>query len=146
MAEGITAIKNALASTLNPSAFSWDSTEGIVVAILALVIIYRITRNLGDFVGWLIGGLFMIQLGYLMGFTPLNEYIPFSAIFRFDVVTALAQLFTGTPVCDALLYVSAFINFVAKVTSEAAMAAYPPIRNVMNSLFESMPWDTLLGS
>lgn len=140
MPQGIVEIKNMLADTLNPSVFSWDSAEGVVVTILCVVIVYRITKNLGSFVGWLLGALFLIQLGYVLGFTTLNNYIPFSEIFKFDVITAMAQLFAGTPVCDALLYVSAFINFIGKVVTETFEAAYPPLSRILEKVFESMPW------
>lgn len=140
MPQGITEIKEILGNTLNPSAFTLDSAEGVVVTVLAIVIVYKITKNLGDFVGWLIGALFLIQLGHVLGFTALNNYIPFSAIFKFDVVTAMAQLFAGTPVCDALLYVSAFFNFLAKVVTETFEAVYPPLSRILDAVFESMPW------
>ncbi len=140
MPQGIVEIKDMLAGLLNPSAFTLDSAEGVVVTVLAVVIVYRVTKNLGDFVGWLIGALFLIQLGYVLGFTVLNNYIPFSSIFKFDVITAMAQLFAGTPICDALLYVSAFINFLGKVVTEAFEAAYPPLSRILDAAFESMPW------
>lgn len=140
MPQGIVEIKDMLAGMLNPSAFTLDSAEGVVVTVLAVVIVYRITKNLGSFIGWCVGALFLIQLGYVLGFTVLDNYIPFSSIFKFDVITATAQLFAGTPVCDGLLYVSAFINFIAKVVTEAFVNLYPPLSRILDTVFESMPW------
>ena len=55
MPQGITEIKEWLAANLNPSIFTLDSMEGVVVTVLAVVIIYRVTKNLAGFVGWCIG-------------------------------------------------------------------------------------------
>lgn len=140
MPQGIVEIKDMLEGMLNPSVFTLDSVEGVVVTALGIWAVYRITKNLGDFVGWAIGALFLIQLGYVLGFTVLDNYIPFSSIFKFDIITAMAQLFAGTPIADGLLYVSAFINFIAKVVTEAIIRVAPSVSNVLDAVFESMPW------
>lgn len=113
--QAVTAIKEYLEATLNPSALSSDSIEGWIVLFICLVITYKITKNAGDFIGWLIGLLFIIQLGYWLGQTKLDDIVPLSQIFKYDILAAVAQCFAGTRICDALLYVDAFIRNVADI-------------------------------
>ena len=51
MPNGILEIKDWLSSNLNPSIFTLDSMEGVIVTALAIIILYRITKNLTDFIG-----------------------------------------------------------------------------------------------
>ncbi len=141
MAQGIIEIKEFLQSLLNPSVLTFDSAEGVVVIVLCVIIVYRITKNLGDFIGWLIGALFMIQLCYVLGLTVLDDYIPFSAIFKYDLLTAVAQLFNGTFIADIFLYMSAFINYVAKIVTEFFVTVCPFLKNVFGDVFKSLPWE-----
>ena len=52
----------------------------------------------------------LIQIGYILGTTSLNDVIPFSEIFKYDVISAVANLFPDTMVQEALLKVSAFLR------------------------------------
>lgn len=143
MPEGIRQIKDGLAAMLNPSIFSWDSAEGVIVTVIAIVIIYKITKNMADFVGWLIGALFLIQLCHVLGFTVLNDYFPFRDLFRYDVLTAIAQLFVGTPIADGILWVSGFVNYIAKVVTDAFVQVAPGAGRVLDAFFRNMPWDEI---
>lgn len=143
MPEGIIEIKDWLASNLNPSIFTLDSMEGVIVTALAVIILYRITKNLAGFVGWCVGALILIQVGHVLGFTVLNAYFPFRDIFKFDVVAALAQLFSGTGIADALLYFDAMLQYGAKTVSEVLVQVFPAMGRLADKLFESAPWGPL---
>lgn len=140
MPEGIIEIKDWLASNLNPSVFTLDSMEGVIVTALAVIILYRITKNLAGFVGWCVGALVLIQVGHVLGFTVLNAYFPFRDIFKFDVVAALAQLFSGTGVADVLLYFDAMLQYGAKTVSEVLVQVFPAVGRLADKMFESAPW------
>ena len=140
MPQGIIDIYEWLQSLINPSIFTLDSAEGVVVTVLALMIVYKITRNLGDFVGWLIGMLFMIQLGYVLGFTVLNDYIPFRDIFKLDVLAAPAQLFAGTKVANVILAVDAFMHYLAQVLATAFLKVFPSLRTIAETVFNGLEW------
>lgn len=140
MPQGIIEIQEILKSWLNPSIFSLDSAEGVLVIGLCVYFLYRLTKNLGDFVGWCIGALFIIELGYLLGFTVLNDYIPFRSIFKFDVLGAPAQLFAGTKIADGILYADAFMHYIAKVLTETFVNVFPSAKNIFDAVFQSMPW------
>lgn len=143
MPEGIIEIKDWLASNLNPSVFTLDSMEGVIVTALAVIILYRITKNLAGFVGWCVGALVLIQVGHVLGFTVLNAYFPFRDIFKFDVVASLAQLFSGTGVADALLYFDAMLQYGAKTVSEVLVQVFPAVGRLADKMFESAPWGPL---
>ena len=140
MPQGVIEIHEMLKSWLNPSIFTLDSAEGVIVVGLCIIIVYRVTRNLGDFIGWCIGLLFVIQLGHVLGFTVLNNYFPFRDIFKFDVLAAPAQLFAGTRIADGILYVDAFMQYIAKVLTETFINLFPSMKRIFDAVFETMPW------
>ena len=75
------------------------------------------------------GALIIIQICYILGTTSLNTYIPFSSIFKYDLLTSLAQLCVGTKLSDIILT----INYV--ITT-----AFTIMANLLTSIF-SRPLD-----
>lgn len=51
-------IKNEVMDLLNSSAFSTDSIEGWIVIFLCIVIVYKVTKEAYDFIGWCVGVFF----------------------------------------------------------------------------------------
>ena len=141
MAPGLQEIKDGLMNLLNPSVLTFDSAEGVIVVLLCVVIVYKLTKHIGHFVGWCIGALFLVQLFYVLGFTVIDDVIPFSAVFKYDVITAVAQLFRGTFVCDILLYMSSLIHYVAMVLTEVFVKLFPPLSRILGAVFKEMPWE-----
>ena len=140
MPAGISEIRDWLAGNLNPSIFTLDSAEGVVVTVLAVLIVYRLTKNLAGFVGWCVGALVLIQFGYVFGFTVLNDFFPFRDIFKYDLLASLAQLFAGTPVASGGLYFDAMLQYGAKTVSEVLAAAFPAIGRLGTQFFQAAPW------
>ena len=140
MPAGISEIRDWLAGNLNPSIFTLDSAEGVVVTVLAVLIVYRLTKNLAGFVGWCVGALVLIQFGYVFGFTVLNDFFPFRDIFKYDLLASLAQLFAGTPVASGVLYFDAMLQYGAKTVSEVLAAAFPAIGRLGTQFFQAAPW------
>lgn len=127
-------LKDELLTYLNPSAFTTDSVEGWIVLFLCLVIVYKITKNAGDFIGWCIGLLFIIQLGYWLSLTNLNNFIPLSSIFKYNILVAVAQCFVGTKLCDFLLYCDAFIQYIGMIVWNAIEYVFPSIKSIIDSV------------
>lgn len=114
MLEMIVSIKDDLMSMLNISAFSADSIEGWIIIVLCLFLVYEISQKAIKFVGWLVGLIFLFQVGHWLSLTTVNDYFPFfSIVFKYDVLTAVAQCFVGTKMCEILLYVNSFIKMVS---------------------------------
>lgn len=127
-------IKNEVMDLLNSSAFSTDSIEGWIVIFLCLVIVYKVTKEAYDFIGWCVGVLFLIQLGYCLSLTGLNDLIPLSDIFKYNVVVSVAQCFVGTPFCDLLLYVDAFISYIGNVLWNFLEQVLPVLKRLVDSV------------
>ena len=82
LGEILTGLKDEVMALLNSSAFSTDSIEGWIVILLCVIIVYKVTKEAYDFIGWCVGALFIIQLGYWLSLTGLNDLIPLSSIFK----------------------------------------------------------------
>ena len=107
---GVKDLKDRLLESLNPSAFSLNSSQGIVFLLIVIILIYSFYKHAIKAVGWLCGILIVYEVFYCLSLTGLNSYIPLSTVFKHDVLVSIAQLFVGTPICDGLLYVAAFIG------------------------------------
>lgn len=104
MGDAIQAAKEEMASVLNSSAFSTDSIEGWILIILILCLIYGIWKRAVKAINWSICVILFCQIMYGLSLTGINNLVPLNRIFKFDVVTAIAQCFAGTKLCDILLY------------------------------------------
>ena len=112
MGDILVALKDEFANTLNSSAFTSDSIEGWIIILVTLFLIYELSHKAVKFTGWLIGLIFFFQIGHWLSFTGLNDIIPLDVVFKYDVLTAVAQCFVGTRICDWLLYANSFIHIV----------------------------------
>lgn len=95
---------------------SFDSIEGLLVVCLAVFLIFLLVRKAFHIAIWCAGLLVLIQIGYLLGQTSLNNVIPFATVFQYDVFTAVAHLFVGTAIGDGFQVVlnwftDVFTNF-----------------------------------
>lgn len=115
LTEVVVSIKDQLFEMLNSSAFTSDSAQGWIVMIILVVLVYKLSQNALDFVGWCIGVIAFIQICYWLGHTGLNNIIPFSNIFKYDILQSVAQCFVGTKICDWLLYADAFIRNICNM-------------------------------
>lgn len=108
----IAGIKQALEQLLNKHPISADSIEGWILIFLIAFIVWNIYRKALKFVGWSCAVIFFMQVCYFLGMTSFNEILPLNAIFKYDVLTAIAQTCVGTPVCNILLQINATIQYV----------------------------------
>lgn len=87
-----------------------DSVQGIIIILLLIWLVTAVIRHAFKAVAWCFFLIVLIQIGYILGTTNLNDVIPFSEIFKYDVISAVANLFPDTFVQTALLKVSAFLR------------------------------------
>lgn len=105
-------VSGQLENTLNQSPFSVNSIEGVLVLLLIAFMIYNIINKSFKFVKFSVGLLLIIEIGYCLSLTGFNNIIPLNEIFKYDVLTSLAQLCVGTKLSDILLKIDAsFIVF-----------------------------------
>lgn len=112
MSDTISALKTEMEALLNSSAFSTDSIEGWIIILLVGFIAWNIYKKALKFVGWSISVIFLFQVFYWLSLTGLNDIIPLSKVFKYDVLTSIAQCFQGTKVCDFILWVNAAIHTI----------------------------------
>lgn len=87
-----------------------DSVQGIIIILLLIWLVTAVIRHAFKAAAWCFFLIVLIQIGYILGTTSLNDVIPFSEIFKYDVISAVANLFPDTFVQTALLKVSAFLR------------------------------------
>lgn len=87
-----------------------ESVQGIIIILLLIWLVTAFIRHAFKAVAWCFFLLVLIQIGYILGNTSLNNSIPFSELFKYDVISAVANLFPDTFVQTALLKVSAFLT------------------------------------
>ena len=107
-------VKQGLESTLNDTIFSIDSIYGIVIILFIVWCVWRMLRHAAGSPFRIIGFLLLLQIGHVVAFNVNvgNATHVLQTIFKYDVLTALAQLCVGTRVADVLLYVQAWLNAV----------------------------------
>lgn len=108
----VTALKEALESTLSSSVLSFDSLYGLGLIIGIAVLIILIAKRIIKHVSWIIAFVLFVEVMHLMAYgTELGDMLPILRImFKYDVLTSLAQLCVGTPIADGLLYAQAWLN------------------------------------
>jgi uncharacterized ion transporter superfamily protein YfcC len=65
-----------------------------------------------NFAIWCLNAILLCQILYWLSFTGLNDIIPIGRIFKYDLITAIAQCFVGTKICNVLLYINAFLRLI----------------------------------
>lgn len=123
----VESVKQALEGTLNSSILSTDSLYGILIIIVVAYLVVRGIRKVTSSIGSVIGFILFLEIAHILAFnTSLGDMVPIAKeIFKYDVFTALAQLFVGTPVADALLYIQAWLNTVMMTVVAWVMKLLP---------------------
>lgn len=112
MMELVSDIADKLSKTLDDTVTSVNSIEGVIVLLLIAFIIYSVVEKSFQFLKFSVGVLLIIEIGYVLSITGFNGLLPFNRVFKYDVLTSLAQLCVGTKVSNVLLTIDAwFIAF-----------------------------------
>lgn len=127
-----------LQSELNPSAFSWDSVQGVIILLILIGLGICFAKKISRF--FLYGFLFLVLLEILNVFaqSSLAEHIPIiQSMFQYAPLQALAQMCVGTPIASALLYVEQFIHSIFGLAFEAVVVIWKIIKPGVDFLVES---------
>ena len=112
MSEIVSGLQDSLLNVINSLSVSADNIEGILILLLFLFLLHEVSQKLVHFAGWLLGVVFIFQFCYCMSFTGIDSYMHFSTFFKYDVLTAIAQYFAGTKICNALLWTGTFMQVI----------------------------------
>lgn len=112
MKELFVLIRDELMNMLNPSAFTTDSIEGLLLIGLIVYMIYHMTKRTKRIIKFCLEVMLALQIGYWLSLTSLNNLIDLKSIFKYDIITAIAQVFVGTKICDMLIDLNAIIKTI----------------------------------
>lgn len=118
---------------MNPTVWSSQSIEGIIVLLLLLVLVYKLFNKAYRFAWWCVGLIVFIQCMYLLGGTAINNYIPLRTICPYDVLQSIAQLFVGTGFADALLWVDELLTRTVGIAGEAFLKFVQALWRIFSS-------------
>lgn len=104
-------VKDGLSQMLNSDVFTVNSLYGVVILAVIVFLIIRFLHNLSKCFGFIVRFLLFWTVMHIFAFeTPIGSTFPvLQTVFKLDVLTAVAQLFVGTPVADFLLWVQAYL-------------------------------------
>ncbi len=100
-----------LQDELNPSVFTWNSVEGVLLILFLAGLGLCFANKLRKFLmtGFML--VVFIELCHIFAMSSVGSNIPvLQTIFAYDVIQSLAQLCVGTPLCTFFLYLQAFLN------------------------------------
>ena len=142
MGELIDQIKDGLFNAMNSHAISPDSIEGIAIIFALAFIAWGIYKKASEYIKWSLAVILFCQVMYWLGQTSMNNLIPLSSVFKYDILQAIAQCFVGTKFCDVVLWIDAFIRSVSIVVWDAVT----PFLGIIGDFFKrtwSVIWEHL---
>lgn len=124
---------------LNPQTFSGSDLESFIVMLLILIAAYKLFHKAYKFAWWCIGLLFAIELGYLLSLSGLNNYIPFSSVFTYDIGVSVANFFAGTRVATAILWFHDILHLTVVQAGNVMSELYVSFTTWFDSVVRNNP-------
>lgn len=101
----------ALQDDLNPSIFTWNSIEGLLVILFIVGLVLYFGKKVKNII--VSGFMFMVflEMMHILAMSSVGDrFTILQTLFAYDTIQSLAQLCVGTPICRLLLYLQAFLN------------------------------------
>lgn len=76
--------------------FSLSSISMILLIVALIFFIKYSSKKIVDLIFGILGILFLFQVLYIVGNTPIDQYIHISKVFKYDIFSSIAQFFPGT--------------------------------------------------
>lgn len=107
-------VKDALEQTLAKSPFTINSLYGFIILAVIIFLIVKFFSDIGRCVRFVVSFIVLWELSHvLVTETQLGSWVPFLGnLFKFDILTAFAQMCVGTPLSTGLLWLQAYLNTV----------------------------------
>lgn len=100
---------------LNCGLFTTDSLEGWLCIFILGYFLWKLVQKAADFVNWSICMILLIQIGYYLSQTSLNDIIPLSVVFRMDVLGSITSLVKNQMIHDGLTWLNEHIELYFKL-------------------------------
>lgn len=82
---------------------SLQGFEGLLVILLVVFIVYSVSKKMLRFASFALGVLMVMQLGYMFSLTDINNYIPLSSVFKYDIVSSAVHFLGNNVVTNKLV-------------------------------------------
>lgn len=96
--------------------FTTDSLEGWLCIFILGFFLWSLGKKALKFVSWSCAVIFLIQVFYWLSFTSLNDKIPLSSVFRYDVLGSIAGCFEDARIAEILNKINEYIRSVMTMT------------------------------
>lgn len=95
---------------LNCGLFTTDSLEGWLCIFILGYFLWKLWQRAADFVGWCAMMILLLQIGYFLSKTSLNDIIPLDILFRTDVLGSIAGLVKHEGIHNGLVWLNEHIE------------------------------------
>ena len=111
---------------------NWQS---ILMIIGLITIIMALIKHAFNLVKYVLIGIVVMQIGFLLSQTSFNNLINLKEIFKYDVFSAIGKVFSGTIIEDVLTTIGQFLSKIILF-----------VVNLIEQIFggEIKSWDTLI--
>lgn len=97
--------------------------QRFLILLLVIFIVISIIKKAGRFACFCISILCLMQVGYVLSGTPINDKIPLSNYFKYDVVKSITSIWNETDKEALKENISKGINTGADITEETISTA-----------------------
>ena len=136
-------IFESMKDSLANSPLTLNSIYGILIIAFIVLIIVALRKALHYAAGIIFGWLFAAELLHIFAFyTAVGAEVPIlQTLFKYDVLTAIAQLFPNTAAADGLMWCQSFLTtilvrfgaiivYVAKVITHNFSGTFDAIKSI----------------
>lgn len=105
-------IQDVLLKNINPDIFSTDYAKSVLFFLFGIGIAVFVFRTLKKAICWWLGLIFFMEIMHFIAFQTIfgTQYPILQELFKYDVLSMLAQIFVGTKLCEWILYARAFLE------------------------------------
>ena len=90
--------------------FSSNTILFLIMCVAIFFIIKYSAKKAVDIVVKILGLIVLFQILYIIGLTPMDQYLHISSIFKYDFFTTLAAIVPGTVIADILTKVGTWLT------------------------------------
>lgn len=113
--------------------------QRFIIILLVIFIIIAVIKKMGKFACFCISILCFMQIGYMLSSTPINDKIPLSDYFKYDVVKSITSIWDATDKEALKQNISDGINTGVDITEDTVDKAQEIIDKYKNK--DNVPTD-----
>lgn len=107
--------------------------QGIIVILLVVFIAIALVRKAMKFVLFCVSLLCLMQVGYMLSQTSLNDKIPLDKYFKYDIVSSITQIWEDTDKDQLEQDINNMANSIVSGTGEIIDKVNSEVRNTQST-------------